>query len=244
MTHWTDTDDQILRKWHAQGLTDNAIADKMNCSPKAAHKHRRLLGLPANLARVAKRFTAAELSEVRQQYRNGSTTAAIAKRLGCSKETVRIAVLDISQSRQAERQTVNERIISLRTVEKLTAGQIAAKLHISRNAVIGVLHRNGIAAPGYYQPKQRNGLPGNRAKPNTPTVTRDPYKGEWPKGCQYPSGEGASLKWCDAPKEPGKPYCGYHGQVCHQPRPDKLTEILEADKRKWTHVQHILEVAE
>lgn len=217
MTRWTETDDQILRKLHKEGKTDKAISEHLGRSVGGVEHRRWEMKLTANPARIAKKFTAAELSVIRQQCREGSPITTIAKRFGYPQDTVSAAVRDIIEARKANRETLNDRIISLRKKTNLSCGEIAAKLHIGRNQVIGVLHRAGISGPGYYKPKPGKFAP--KAKANQPTVTRDPYRGEAPTGCRYPHGEGAGLTWCNEQRREGSPYCPDHHLLTHVQRP-------------------------
>jgi hypothetical protein len=117
------------------------------------------------------------------------------------------------------------------TIDGDSAGQIAASLHVTRNVVIGVIHRRGWVQAGGAATRPRPRLPMAPKEPRPPApakplpvqkalVTDDPSKHVamdqlGPHHCRYPVGtEG---KYCgQLPNE--SPYCDGHAAIVYQPQ--------------------------
>jgi hypothetical protein len=112
--------------------------------------------------------------------------------------------------------------------EGLSYSQIAARLHITKNAAIGLGRRLGIARaeraereatgerPGRWllPPPRKAVVPASGASLTAPapvSVFRVPQP---PVACQWPSGgSGRQVRFCDAPVVKDKPYCAAHCRV-------------------------------
>jgi GcrA cell cycle regulator len=101
-------------------------------------------------------------------------------------------------------------------VEKLSAGECAKRLGISRNAVIGRAHRLGLDARE--SPIKRPGKPVEQ-----PT-----------DGCQWLTGD-RPFTPCSAAREPGKPYCAKHCARAFTAKPPKKEKAVFtfAPKGQW-----------
>lgn len=114
-----------------------------------------------------------------------------------------------------------------------TASKVAARLCITRNAVIGRVHRLGLAKrPNPV--KRHDGLPVRRSRPRNPT---QPLKAPAPSAlpaaakpigkpvqravdalrtCQWLTGEPRQRAFCAEPCREGSPYCPEHHERCYQ----------------------------
>lgn len=132
----------------------------------------------------------------------------------------------------------------------LSYGQIARQLGISRTAVAGAAHRNGLVSP--YNPgnnghnngprKLKTSAPKSRIAPTQPIAPPDafvdrtpikpkawePLPGTTPKSleelgnhdCKWPLGA-APHSFCGQPAAPGKIYCDVHAALAYHPRPEE-----------------------
>jgi hypothetical protein len=118
------------------------------------------------------------------------------------------------------------------TIDGDSAGQIAAGLHVTRNVVIGVIHRRGWVQAGGAATRPRPRLP---MAPREPKVSKplppprktalelDPEKFVafdqlGPHHCRYPvDAGGKGGMYCGAtPNE--SPYCDGHAAIVYQPQ--------------------------
>ena len=139
-------------------------------------------------------------------------------------------------------------ILSKLWAEGLSASQIAAKLGgVSRNAVIGKVHRLGLS--GRAKPKRKAKPTTGTAKTTTSTRKRQPVKRRavlrqppkplpvplkakpLPSGeyatiltinehlCKWPIGDPAKsdFRFCGRGTDKGEPYCKSHAQLAYQP---------------------------
>ena len=113
--------------------------------------------------------------------------------------------------------------------EKRSASQIAAEFDVSRNAVIGKVHRMGLGSHTTVKPKPKppapRKMPGR--KPADPLPPEEPETPEPPPQflaerietirrdqCHYPHGDGP-FEFCGQPVERGASFCSYHHRVCY-----------------------------
>lgn len=131
----------------------------------------------------------------------------------------------------------------------LSYGAIARQLGVSRTAVAGAAHRNGLISP--YTPGANSGVGGRRLKgvtfsriaPTQPIappgafVDRTPLKKDaWlplpgtapkplehlaPHDCRWPLGTDHPHSLCGQPAEDGKVYCAAHAAMAYRPRPEE-----------------------
>lgn len=121
--------------------------------------------------------------------------------------------------------------------EGLSMSQIAAALSpgggLTRNAVIGKLHRNGmfrgVPPPKPKAPRQQRGHRAKawkpRATPGKPVPTFEPQRCTimqlTNETCRWPIGEGRDMLFCGSPSADlhnGRPYCQFHTLVAVPPR--------------------------
>ncbi|MEL7029708.1 MAG: GcrA family cell cycle regulator [Pseudomonadota bacterium] len=145
--------------------------------------------------------------------------------------------------------------------EGLSASQIAGKLGgVTRNAVIGKVHRLGLSGRATPARPERGRASPARAKPAvTPGVQRDAAisepkpvypEPEWSPPIVLQSGEKATVttlksqmcKWpvgdpthedfhfCGQPALAGKPYCAYHARLAYQPSQAKRDRRPERER--------------
>jgi len=116
-------------------------------------------------------------------------------------------------------------------VKGQSAGQIGSALSLSRNAVIGKIHRMGLINHKPKRPKQPQ--PSRvRTSPKLPTEEPPPVDecGEppppflalailrvRPDQCHYPHGDFVPYFFCGQPVEQNRSYCPYHQRICAPP---------------------------
>ena len=135
---------------------------------------------------------------------------------------------------------IRQSVLYAWNVEKKTSGVIAAEFHITRNAVIGIVHRYG---------GEKRGLRNNRGEVPPAISKRGPRKIVYPRaiglpianqlsipshprdimsvtGCKWPieDCDGAIGKYlfCNAPRDELRPYCEHHAAMAVATYSDKL----------------------
>lgn len=105
-------------------------------------------------------------------------------------------------------------------VEGMSAGQIAVKLGISRNAVIGRAHRMGLDAR------------------QSPIIRRRKICETLPKTCEFGIGDPkeTGFRFCGAPLECGS-YCTKHYRVTHSSRKQLSEEELDRRKEQFKRIK-------
>lgn len=107
--------------------------------------------------------------------------------------------------------------------EKLTAAQIGAKLGVTRNAIIGICHRRGIALNKPAQQYTKTGLLIER-KPTKVSGSRRLLLLDLKRShCRYPDDDRDARTgqhtFCGRTKRNGYSYCAEHAARCHRPAP-------------------------
>ncbi len=116
----------------------------------------------------------------------------------------------------------------------LTDNEIATRLRITRNSVIGHRHRAEIACNQSNSPFSRLKHPDGRKFPNWKggigAKAAEPKQSG--RGCRYVHGDPrAKWRWCDKPVDrPGGPYCTKHWAMTHV-RYHRPEEANEAQRR-------------
>lgn len=95
--------------------------------------------------------------------------------------------------------------------EELSTSEIGRRLGITKNAVIGKVHRLGLT--------QRR--PSPKAKPEPVHVLR--LEALRAGMCSWPIGEPGeeNFHFCGSPSHPGKPYCGKHCAIAYVAAKDR-----------------------
>ena len=131
----------------------------------------------------------------------------------------------------------------------LSARQIAEQLgDVSRNAVIGKAHREGLDSrpspirakgTGSWEPRVRSRVIRaeavlalvpviepetleQAAEPDAPSIQTAPVSN---RGCQYPRGEKPNFDFCGAPRNDGSSYCRPHHRITHYRITDKRVNL-------------------
>lgn len=132
----------------------------------------------------------------------------------------------------------DERIETLKRLqaEGVSCSAIAAELGgVSRNAVIGKLHRLGIGSPrrpGKPRPehagtrsakRERKVLPPRPFNDLTPEIFTDPIALAALEShhCRWPQGEGAAIMFCGTRQVEGVSYCPRHCRMAYQSPADR-----------------------
>lgn len=150
----------------------------------------------------------------------------------------------------------------------LSSSQIAAELNcgLTRNAVIGRIHRLGLPLRGRQRPA---------AKPKAPRIRKQTSRVVWANGnsdrlrlidcpiiecgpvrdvaveprnvpladlvpadCRYPYGEGAAIVFCGHPKIEGSSYCGPHFMLSRFKRRTIDEAVLEARSHRMRKMNY------
>lgn len=132
----------------------------------------------------------------------------------------------------------------------LTYSAIAKQIGVSRVAIAGAAHRNGLESP--YSPgangkkgqrRLKTSEPKSRIAPTQPIAPPDafidrtpikpkawePLPGTTPKpledlghhDCKWPIGHDHPLSFCGQPAAPDKIYCDAHAALAYRPRPEE-----------------------
>jgi GcrA cell cycle regulator len=161
-----------------------------------------------------------------------------------------------------------ERLVTLQE-RKWSCSQIAAELGagITRNAVIGKLHRMGITGGVAAIPERERILRAKAAlarkldkrkerrrefRAQNPTPTRAPIPlmvcldvtpfgvtllDLQPDTCRYPAGEGSDITFCGHPALAGRSYCAPHARLCVNGDRTWSKGAMEAARRD-RHIKH------
>jgi GcrA cell cycle regulator len=105
----------------------------------------------------------------------------------------------------------------------LSASEIGSELGVSRNAVIGKLHRIEGYTPEPHRPPPRKPPPPVWKPPPPPkrrVVINVPFLNltldELKRGvCHYPHGDRVPYRFCGAPVKEGSAYCRLHHRIAH-----------------------------
>lgn len=119
--------------------------------------------------------------------------------------------------------------------EGLSASECGKRIGVSRNSVIGKIHRLGLSHQ-YRRPRERRPRMRTKAKPaqpivflsnfdHTPELPQVPPTGGYDLldlrhgMCRYPSGDRPPFRFCGAAVEDGYPYCQEHAAICYNRHP-------------------------
>lgn len=150
-----------------------------------------------------------------------------------------------------------ERVKQLRALhaaDKLSTLEMAAKMGVTKNALIGKLSRLGLCKPennpitnkevqqrwrkahpkainkprGKYKPRALKSKPGPTAKLKMRAGEPKP-KGDVGGGCQWLHGKPTDRNFCGHDRRPSSPYCDHHHDRCYIPAPKKKKrgEVVE-----------------
>jgi GcrA cell cycle regulator len=131
-----------------------------------------------------------------------------------------------------------DRLKTLWQENRLTTSQMAGRLGISKNALIGKAHRLGLAThkAKSAKPIARKPIPKAKKLPPVMPILDEPAPSEpefvgvglleleaW--SCRYPQGDHVPYRFCGAPKRDGSSYCPHHHRVAYQPLSRRPTFI-------------------
>jgi GcrA cell cycle regulator len=124
-----------------------------------------------------------------------------------------------------------DRLKTLWNENRLTASQMAERLGISRNAVLGKANRLGLPT---HKAKSAKPAPkpipkAKKLPPVLPIVDEPAPPAELqfvgvsllelgPHDCRYPQGDAVPYRFCGQPKREGSSYCPYHHALSYHPR--------------------------
>lgn len=114
-------------------------------------------------------------------------------------------------------------LVSQLWAQGISSGKIAANLGISRNAVVGKVHRLGL-------PKRQKATKGGKRKPRIalePDFIGIPFFELSSEHCRYPKGEGTEMLFCGHVRKDESSYCEAHHAVCYR-EPEKKIYIGRA----------------
>lgn len=168
------------------------------------------------------KWTDEKTARLASLWKNGLPAVVIAERMGVTRNTIigkayRIGLSEKSRESKGEIWT-DDNTAMLRDLWMAghSARDIAARMTISRHAVLGKTIRMGL----------RRGRPvGARVKQSAPVDVQSTLKCQWPHGDPRKRG----FRFCGkAPVVPGKPYCEAHCQRAYHKVRDEPTTMEAA----------------
>lgn len=84
---------------------------------------------------------------------------------------------------------------------------------VTRNAVIGLIHRHGWERPMSWTPPPKEKSPEPKPKIKPPPPGGLPLERLKNYQCRWPSGDRAPYRFCGHPKEEGSSYCPDHARL-------------------------------
>lgn len=114
----------------------------------------------------------------------------------------------------------------------MSAQEIANRMGITKNAVVGKARRLNLTMRREPQPKPR-GVPMIVAEDGETVFPPFPKRG----GCLWPEGSGVDVTFCGAPQEPGRPYCTIHTAKAYVKPKDYTPEQRQAMADKMTRMR-------